>query len=251
MIDSAREALTKAFSLYLMAPPDETFQKKDSLVKTLVLRRSPKRIRYDKDRELILSLPNLNTVTGTQTRVCRLNTSEAAAGALKAGKLIAAAENQPLIKALWLRYAYDPYLDVNGTMKDHTERQLFRLLFGLWCLYPRIKTPRMDAMPRALVLFQCVIEDAVNECRTGLTQLKSSNTFKAEQMGYGKGKAAYQCADYSRTWAPIERDLRTMLTRLDQAAMVPVIDAWSSLLQKQTANNLKRSYTQSISYSIQ
>lgn len=250
MTDPARVALTEAFCLYLMAPPDETFQKKDSLVKTLVLRKTPRRIRYDKDRALILSLPNLNTVTGTQSRVSRINTTAKAASALWAGKLIAAAENQPLIKALWLRYAYDPYLDVNATIKDHTERQLFRLLFGLWCLYPRQKTPRMDLMPRALVLFRCVIEDAVNECRTGLPSLKSSNTWKAEQMGYGKGKAAYQHADYSRAWAPIERDLRNMLTQLDKAAMVPVIDAFFALKQKQTADNLKRSYTERVRYSI-
>ena len=230
MTDAARAALTEAFALYLTAPPNETFQKKDNLVKSLVLRKQPQRIRYDKQRQLILSLPNLTRVTGTQTRVSRINTTARAASALWAGTLIAAAENQPLIKALWLRYAYDPILDINPMLKRQLERRLFRLLLGLWCLYPRRKTPKPALMEKALVLFKCVIQDAVIECRTGVNNRKSSNTYKSEKMGYGVGKAAYQHADYSRAWAPIEHDLRAMLTQLDKHAMGPVIDALSGLI---------------------
>ncbi len=224
MIDPARSALSEAYALYLSAAPDETFRKKDSLVKSLVLRQRARRIRYDKDRALILSLPNLNVVTGSQTRVSRIDTTNRCAQGMWAGKVIAAAENQTPINALWLRYVYDPYLDVNPGAKAQVERKLYPLLFGLWCFWPRRKTPAPQFMAQAITLFECVIRDGVIECRTGLNNRKSSSTYKSEQMGFGVGKSAYQKADYSRAFAPMEQDIRALIKVLDRSAIAPVVE---------------------------
>jgi len=236
MTDPAREALSEAYGLYLTTPVDETFQKKDSLVSSTVLRKRPQRIRYDKDHALILSLPNLNTVTASQTRVSRINTASKCARGFWAGKLIAAAENQPPLLAAWLKYTYDPYCDINPQIKQQIERALFPALFGVWCYWPKRKTPSTQSLNRALILFVWVIRDAVAECRTGLNSLKTSSTFKAEKMGYGKGKAAYQKADYSRAWLPIEQDLKAMLSKIDRLAMDPVMDAYCKLTHTQSTN---------------
>jgi hypothetical protein len=232
MMDPVKVALTQAYSLNLTSPMDEVFRKKDPKLSHPVHRAAPRRVQYDADRNLILSLPNLNRLSAFQSRTSCINTTNKAARGMAAGRLLAAAANQPPIRAGWLEYAYNPYLDINSTQKQFVESQVLPLLYGLWCYWPRRKTPTpaqlesLGGVLRMGVFFKCVLHDALIELRTGQTNRKTSSTLKCEKMGYGVGKSAYQAADYSRTWLPMEQDLKALFQRVDSEALDPVRDQY-------------------------
>lgn len=158
-----------------------------------------------------------------QTRTTRINTTALCANGMRAGRLIAAADDQPMIRRLWLEYVYNPVLDVYPIKKHNFELELVPLIFGLWCFYPnKTKVPHPALIDAAGVFLYLVFQDAVQYARSGTNSRKTSNTYKAEQMGYGRGRDAYQASDYSRTWRPIENDIRAMLNELDERALVGI-----------------------------
>ncbi len=174
-----------------------------------------------------LSLPrrkghSLNTLSAYQTRSSCINTTALCAKAMGAGHYLAAAENQAHIGRLWLRYVYDASLDIHPDMKARIKHQLMVAAYGAWCFMPKRKTPNIKKLPALGVLFMCVLDDAVATARNGKPIKTTTATQKCQQMGYGMGKDAYQKADYSRQYGPLERDILELFQWLDEVALKPV-----------------------------
>lgn len=230
-MDDIKEALSTAYGVFLASPNSEVWEKPDLILKKQAMdrgltggnrQRKVQRLKYSQDRTTIIEIPVKHTVTATATRRQSQSQGAVVASAMEAGQVIAAAECQAPIRALWLRYCYDPYLDLNRDMNARIERLLMPLMFGVWCYWPRRKTPTRRQLERAVLFFGMVVQDAARCERGGSLSLKTSSTYKAEQMGYGENRAAFQKSDYSRQWAPMEKDIRAMATTLDQLAMEPV-----------------------------
>jgi len=230
-MDDIKQALSTAYGVFLASPSSDVWEKPDLILKKRAMdrgltasthQRKAQRLKYSPDRTTLVEIPAKHTVTATATRRHSQAHTAVVAKAMEAGQVIAAAENQAAIKALWLRYCYDPYLDINRNVNQQIERLLMPLMFGVWCYWPRRKTPTQRQLQRAILFFGMVVQDAARCERGGSLSLKTSSTYKAEQMGYGESRAAFQKSDYTRQWAPLEKDIRALATMLDQAAMEPV-----------------------------
>lgn len=178
-----------------------------------------------------------NGMQARQTRTWNGSSTDLISKAMQAGKLLAAAEHQPPVKRLWLDLAYNPMLDIYTKQKQATEAQLNRLCFGLYCFYPKPKTPHLYRKPAFEMLFRLCLQDAIFNARRDDHRMKTSSTFKAEQMGYGSGRQAYQKADYSRQWLPVEQSIKALLMELDQAALDGVMQYLENLNGSNEQNN--------------
>lgn len=221
-----KEALSTAYGVFL-ATADHNLGNRPA--KTAKTAKTPslnllkmRRVQYDASKTTLTHTPEDHKVSATATRRQLISSTHKVATALDAGAVIAAAEDQAAIKALWLRYCYDPYLDIHPYAKTRIERQLLPLIFGVWCYWPRHKTPSIKQLPKAIRFFAMVVNDAVRCERTGSLSQKTPSSWKAEQLGYGSGREAYQKSDYSRQWRPIEQDILALCRYLDDQAMHPV-----------------------------
>lgn len=165
---------------------------------------------------------SMNAHTAYQTRTTCINTTALCAKGMGAGHYLAAAENQSHLARLWLRFVYDPSLDIYPEKKESIKRQLLVASYGVWCFTPKGHLPKPKNLAALGVLFVCVLDDAVATARNGLPVKTTTSTDKCQKMGYGVGKAAYQKADYSRQYRPFERDIMSLFQRLDDLAIQPV-----------------------------
>lgn len=165
---------------------------------------------------------SFNTVSAYQTRSSCINTTALCAKAMGAAHYLAAAENQPYIARLWLRYVYDASLDICPDKKAQIKGQLLVACYGAWCFMPKRKRPNLKKLHALGVLFACVLDDAVATARHGKPIKTTTATQKCQAMGYGVGKAAYQKADYSRQYGPHEDAITQFLRLLDEVALKPV-----------------------------
>jgi hypothetical protein len=233
-MSGARSALQEAFAYYLKSP--DTLQYQSPKRGHTVVRTKPRRIvRAPKDA------PNAGEIIATPAPQCHANetftgrtsTTHRVASAMEAGELIDAAENQPLIKALWLRFAYDPYLDVNPQLKNQIRAELIPLVWGIWCFWPKSRKPDTSNMLRLVRLVDVVMVDTAQRFRAPEVLPKKRNAdgtvspVTRDDHARALGYSSADNANWQRSWAPHEGDLYNILDNVDREALIPVIEVLS------------------------
>lgn len=223
----ARRALQEAYSVFLTTPENLDFAPPKPGYTPL--KSKPRRITRD-GSGVITSTPDpqchaVETFTGrtSTTHRCAVLTWDA--------KIIAAAENQIPVNSLWLRFAYDPYLDTNSMVRNQIRASLLPIIFGIWCYAPRSRQVNIDNSVRLIRFVDWMILDTASRMRSGVamnirsTDASGAPTVKradSNDMARALGYQSARHANWERSWAPHVRDVYGILNAIDREGLRPI-----------------------------
>jgi hypothetical protein len=219
-------ALQQAYSVFLGTPENLAMAKPERDYKPM--RAKARRVSRD-ESGTITSTPN-PICHATETLTGRTSTTQRVARLIDAGQIIAAAEGQPEIRANWLRFAYNPYLDINELERNRARADLIPLLWGLWAFSRKTRQPDLSNAVRLVRLLDLVMVECARQFRTdgpGMPQPRPTEW--AQKIGFQSADAA----NWGRSWAPHVDDLYRVVDMLDRVALQPVVD---ELRRREAAN---------------
>ena len=238
----ARRALQEAYSVFLTTPENLDFSPPKPGYTPL--KAKPRCTIRDKNGT-ITSTPDpqchaVETFTGrtSTTHRCAVLTWDA--------KIIAAAENQIPVNYLWLRFAYDPYLDINSMVRNQIRASLLPIIFGIWCYVPRSRLVSVDNPARLIRFVDWMILDTASRMRSGTamnirsTDASGSPMVKradSNDMARALGYQSARHANWERSWAPHVRDVYGILNSIDRESLRPISEI---LYQREDADKEAR-----------
>ena len=223
----ARRALQEAYSVFLTTPENLDFSPPKPGYTPL--KAKPRRIVRNRETGQITSTPDPKC-HASETFTGRTSTNHRCAVLAWNAPIIAAAEKQSPVKMLWLRFAYDPYLDINSTAKNKIRAALITEIFSLWSFWPKRRQPDIGNPVRLVRLVDLVLCDTAIRIRT-----ERESHINANEMARKLGFQSADHANWWRSWAHHVNDIYSVIDAVDREALQPIAAILHSREERQEA----------------